>query len=134
MDVKKLTLDFFSADETGRKKIMSEIAQVFNSLSPEEQHAVQNIFLEKVQEKTEEMKPMIDDIKLRLTLEEISQFVSLSYIAKHYFNKSRSWLHNKMKGYLVNGKNVSFTPDEAMKLKNALKDISQTIEKASVAF
>lgn len=36
----------------------------------------------------------------------------MSYIAEHYFGKSRQWLYQRINGNIVNGKPADFTPDE----------------------
>lgn len=69
----------------------------------------------------------IEDIRLSVQLKKVADIVSISYIAKEYFGKSRSWLHQRLNGDIVNGKPVKFTPEERSKLKEALKDISRII-------
>jgi hypothetical protein len=57
-------------------------------------------------------------------LREVSEFISLSYIAKKYFNKSRTWIYQRINNYDVNGKPVFFTRQEIDTLNLALEDIS----------
>lgn len=64
---------------------------------------------------------------------EITDMVSMAYIAKAYFGKSRSWLAHKMNGDVVNGKTSKFTSDELATLKNALQDMSQKFGSLSLA-
>ena len=58
-------------------------------------------------------------------LGEITDMVSMAYIAKAYFGKSRSWLAHKMNGNIVNGKTSQFSPDELAILRTALQDMSK---------
>ena len=44
-----------------------------------------------------------DEFLLKDKLKEVSKIVSISYIAKEYFGKSRSWLHQRINGNIVNG-------------------------------
>ena len=69
----------------------------------------------------------IKDAEIRLQLMDVKEIVSLSYIANRYFNKTRSWLHQKINGNIKNGKLCSFSSDELDTLNYALKDISQKI-------
>lgn len=64
----------------------------------------------------------------------ITEAVSLSYIAKTYFGKSRAWLMQKVNGNTVNGKKAAFTPDESQRMRQALQDLSNKLSKAALAF
>ena len=64
----------------------------------------------------------------------ITNFVSLSYLAKKYFNKSRSWLYQRLNGNLVNGKPARFTQEELQTFNNALQDISKKIGSLSISY
>ena len=69
----------------------------------------------------------IKESEIRLKLMDIKEIVSLSYIAKNYFKKTRFWLHQKINGNIKNGKPCSFTDDELSTLNFALQDISKKI-------
>ena len=69
----------------------------------------------------------IKEAEIRLQLMDVKEIVSLSYIAKHYFHKTRSWLHQKINGNMKNGKPCSFTNDELGTLNFALQDIAKKI-------
>ena len=64
----------------------------------------------------------------------IAEAVSLSYIAKNYFGKSRAWLMQKVNGNTVNGKRAAFTPSESRQMREALLDLSQKLSKAALTF
>jgi len=51
----------------------------------------------------------------------------MSYIAKKYFNKDRTWLYQKINGNIKNGKPVKFSDTEVHMFNFALKDISNKI-------
>ena len=67
-------------------------------------------------------------------MQEVADIISLSYLAKRYFNKSRSWLYQRMNGNIVNGKPARFTSDELATLNRALKDISEKLGSLSVSY
>lgn len=69
----------------------------------------------------------IDSILIRQQMEEILPFVSLAYIAKTYFKKSRQWLYQRINGLSVNGKPAQFTHEELDTLNFALKDMGQKL-------
>lgn len=73
-----------------------------------------------------EMTP--DKKVLELKEEDILKVLKVSYIAKRFFGRSRSWMANKLNHNLVNGKPATFTPQEREKLKDALDTIAYEIQ------
>jgi len=69
---------------------------------------------------------------VRYQLGEVKEVLSLSYIAKNYFNKSRQWLNQRINGSIVNGKPAKFTNDQLRVFNNALHDISQKIGSVNI--
>ena len=76
------------------------------------------------------------DINKELTVKEqlkdISEVVSLSYIAKKYFGKSRAWLYQRINGNVVRGQVYKLSPEEIDTLNFALHDISNKIGSLSI--
>lgn len=76
------------------------------------------------------------DIDKALTIKEqlkdISEVVSLSYIAKKYFGKSRAWLYQRTNGNSIRGQVYSLSPEEIDILNFALRDISNKIGSLSI--
>ena len=66
-------------------------------------------------------------LKIKEQLSQISDIVSMSYIAKNYFNKSKSWLSQRVNELDVNGKPAKFTQEEISTLNFAFDDISKKI-------
>lgn len=66
-------------------------------------------------------------------LGEVTDMVSMAYIAKTYFKKSRSWLAHKLNGNIVNGKPSQFTDEEQETLRFALNDMSAKLSAMSLA-
>lgn len=64
-------------------------------------------------------------------LGEVSDMLSMSYVARAYFGKSRSWISQRLHGNIVNGKPAIFTPSELETLRGALKDMSELLDKKS---
>ena len=64
-------------------------------------------------------------IRLReLTGAQVFDIINCAYIAERFFNRSRAWFIQRLNNNVVNGKPVSFTPDELLKLRTALKVIA----------
>lgn len=85
--------------------------------------------LEMIRETNAEAEEFI----LREQLKDIMPAVSLAYIAKTYFNKTRQWLYQRINGTLVNGKPARFTPEEIETLNHALKDIGSRLSSVNVS-
>jgi hypothetical protein len=64
-------------------------------------------------------------------LQDIRLDITWSNIARKYFNKSASWLYNKMNGIDGNGGEGDFTYAERLQLQNALYDFSERIRKVA---
>jgi hypothetical protein len=69
-----------------------------------------------------EISEAVDEISIKVQLMKVSEIVSMSYIAKNYFHRTRQWLYKK-----INGKPARFTKEEISTLNFALQDISKEI-------
>jgi hypothetical protein len=69
----------------------------------------------------------VDEIGVKVQLLKVSEIVSMSYIAKNYFHKTRQWFYKKVNGSPVNGQPTKFTPAEIDTLNFALQDISKEL-------
>jgi len=95
--------------------------------SQEEVQLIDNYMINMLVESGKKIDAFIEEATIKLQLEKVSQIVSLSYIAKKYFHKTRSWLYQKINGCSINGKPAKFTPEEVATLNFALQDISKEI-------
>jgi hypothetical protein len=93
---------------------------------------VADFLRQKVNASAKNIEKIENEISLKKQLGEISEIVSLSYISRVYFGKTRSWLHQRINGNIVNGKNAQFTDSEMRQFKRALKDISKKLGSLSI--
>ncbi|MBD9179244.1 MAG: DUF5053 domain-containing protein [Odoribacter splanchnicus] len=70
--------------------------------------------------------------EIRRKLGKITDMVSMSYIASHYFGKTRTWLYQRINGNLINGKPAQFTKEEIERLNEALKEIGRELGSVSL--
>lgn len=75
---------------------------------------------------------LMREIELKQLLKDVEPAVTWSYIAEHYFGKSRSWFSQRMNGYHVNNQEAVFTAEEKKKLANALLDLSERIKNSAL--
>ncbi|MDR3286251.1 MAG: DUF5053 domain-containing protein [Prevotellaceae bacterium] len=124
--IKKLRERFREAKtETEREAIDIEI----DKLIKENQSEFEKAMFSDIENVVSELK----DDRLCNKLTEILPVISVSYLAKTYFDKTPQWFYQRLNGNVVNGKQAKFTDNELNVLANALSDISDKI-KQSVAF
>ena len=107
-----------------------------DAMTERERKAYLEVTEKALQETVKEARRFVEraeDALLRDKLGEIPEEISLSYIAKKYFGKSRNWLYQRINGYLVNGKPARFTDEERKKFVAAINDISDMLKKTSLS-
>lgn len=115
-------------EQADHKKRFGEFVK---SLGPVDGKAFVQAFLQGAKEAQEKLASIEKAIQIKKDLEAINEFTSMSYIAKHYFGKTRHWLYQRVNGSLVNGKAVSLTDEEKQKLVSALKDLGLTMNRTA---
>lgn len=103
------------------------------TLSPEEKTEAGRLMRELMNERREIRRIKRTDINVKERLAGIQDIVSLSYIAKHYFGKDRTWLYQRINGTRVNGKPAAFTEEELTVFSDALRDIGSKISETSLS-
>lgn len=113
----------------GTNPYMTKVNEMRAAMSDSEREAFNNALIAEAQALIEKGDRMIDsEIKeVRSRLGDTPEIVSMSYIAKNYFGKSRTWLYQRINGNKVNGKPVFFTRAERRQLQEALHDIGQKL-------
>jgi len=72
-------------------------------------------------------------LAMKQKLRDMLPAISLVYIAKTYFNKTDTWLYQRVNGNVVNGKPASFSPAELETMKFALNDLSHKLGSLSAS-
>lgn len=68
---------------------------------------------------------------LTAELQDILLHLTWGRISKEYFDRSGSWIYNKLQGRDGNGGAGGFNPEEQQKLKGALCDLADRIRAAA---
>lgn len=105
-------------------------AQKIEAMPADERQA----FSEATKKGLDSIKNELQDMKLALELGDVANAISLSYIAKAYFGKSKTWLYQRLNGNKVNGKPAQFTEDERKRFAEALQDLSRRINETALKF
>lgn len=109
--------------EEQREKFVKDSADKLDEMTIDEFERLTNA----VEEDLKGMNSLAEEIRVREKMEAILPMISVSYLAKHYFGRSSSWLYQRINGNRVHGKPAKFTVQELEKLRYALREISQNI-------
>ena len=112
-------LDINAISDLERNKLSVE----FEKLADEDPEGFEAAVMASAKKTLEDAKTL----KVKEQLKEISAIVSMTYIANTYFNKSKSWLSQRINELPVNGKPVKFLPKEIDTLNYAFTDISKKV-------
>ena len=110
-------------------KHMAKINEMRASMSSHEREDFNNELIAEARALIEKGDKMIaeETEHIRQQLGEVPEILSMSYIAKTYFGKSRTWLYQRINGNKVNGKPAYFTRSERKQLQDALQDIGRKL-------
>ena len=86
--------------EEERKENDMRFSELMSSV-PQEERKLAGQYLREVMAERKKIKSPKTDKELKSILEGISDIVSLSYIAKEYFGKDRTWLYKKINGTIA---------------------------------
>ena len=122
----KLKIDELVAN-IGNKPIEDElINEAFAlAMSPEDKREAGKYLMQAM------AKRRRSNIDARSLMSEVTDAISLSYIAKKYFGKESTWLYQRLNRSIVNGKPASFSQTELTVLADALKDLSRKLSDTS---
>jgi len=109
--------------EEEKKGFDEKMRHTLSEISPEERKKFRNAFLISARQTLAKAKELKEEAEIKLLLNGVDNYLSLSQIAQDYFGKSRSWLYQR-----INGKPAQFTPEERQQLSNALLAISERIK------
>ena len=109
-----------------REKVLIELGKLADS----DPDGFSNAVMASARQTLEDAKAL----KVKEQLEKVSNIISMSYIAKNYFNKSKSWFSQRVNEFDVNGKPAKFTPEEIDTLNFAISDISNKLGSFRVSY
>jgi hypothetical protein len=131
-EIEKLKKEFLSLQtEEERIELAAKFKNVVASKSEIEKEEFAGAFMASANEAVEHATQVCDYIDVRLKLSEISEAVSMSYISKKYFKKSKAWFSQRLNGHKVNGNPATFNKNELEILSSALFDISGKINETA---
>ena len=99
--------------EEEKKGFDEKMRHTLSEISPEERKKFRNAFLISARQTLAKAKELKEEAEIKLLLNGVDNYLSLSQIAQDYFGKSRSWLYQRINGAIVNGKPAQFTPEQS---------------------
>ena len=129
-ELKKWKDDFAKAKtEQAKLEHKKRFNAYVNSLSPSDKKE----FLNEFKKAVDEARKLAKIAERKEKLDKVLDFASMSYIAEHYFGKSRQWLYQRINGNLINGRPADFTQEELKTLSLALSELGDVMKKASLS-
>ncbi len=122
-EIKALYEEFFLLETEEERKAHDAKFSAYMKTVPFDKRKEAGLILREIMAERKNRKSPKVEINVKERLEEIQNFISLSYIAKEFFGKDRTWLYQRINGTMVNGKPAAFTEDELKVLSAALKTI-----------
>ena len=116
------TTDFLTTSKTSAIK-RREIAVWFKDNSTPENDALFDAF---INNGVGQIADDLECIRHKLEAEEY-KLLPLSYIATHYFGKSRAWLYQRINGMKVRGHRYTLNEEQRATFNAAVQDISNRI-------
>jgi hypothetical protein len=110
------------------KQQLAEIDQEMEELAMANPEDFSNAMISAAKETAVEA----EELRIKEKLQKILPIVSVSYLAKTYFDKTPQWFYQRLNGNIVNGKEAKFTDQEMKILAKALKDISEKLKESSL--
>jgi len=112
------------------KKELYSIQFEFDRLAASDPDGFEDAFIESAKQTLKAAK----QLKIKEQIKEMQEIVSMSFIAKTYFRKTKSWMSQRINELNVNGKPAQFTPEEIKTLNEAFKDISKKIGEFHISY
>lgn len=134
-EIKKRVREWFEFDLASNTKEEKERSkQMFKQLSSEltleERRLAGQLLREYMRERAKERKyntTKCEDFNAKDYIKDIEDLLNFSAIAKDYFGKDKTWLYQRIKGSIVNGKKAAFTIEEKKIFIQALQDVCARI-------
>jgi len=128
-EIESLKKEFVSLNtEEERQAFDIKFKNHIASKTKDEKKEFADAFVDSAREQVEKTRKFCDEVTIRLKLEEVLGVVSMAYIAREYFHKSKAWFSQKLNGNIKNGIISSFSEEELKILSFALEDISEKIK------
>lgn len=129
-EARKVLNDFMAAQESRQQKDNEAEEQHRAAMTDEERtryDALMRKAAEDIAAGLERESSEFYSKAIKEKLAAVSDGLSLAYIAKEYFGKSKEWLYQRLNGSVVNGKQAGFKREEVVQLQLAIRDFGNKL-------
>lgn len=98
-----------------------------------EREAIGNFLLDIYKQMNTDADELLRQAEKAKELRRMKEIIPVSYIARHYFGRSASWLQQRLYGYKVRGRIYTLSTEDRRKFDAALQDIADQIRSFSIA-
>lgn len=131
-EVERLKREFVSLNTEEERRVFDvKFSNHVASKSEDEKREFADAFIDSGNADAKRIRDFCEEATIKVKLQEILGVVSMTYIAREYFHKSKYWFSQKLNGNLKNGTTCSFTEGEMKILASALRDVSTKIQNAA---
>jgi hypothetical protein len=128
-EIEKLKKEFVSLKtEEDRKTFDVKFRNNLQSKTEEEKQEFADAFVNSARFDAKRIREFCNETAIKLKMQEILGVISMAYVAREYFHKSKFWFSQKLNENNKNGTTVSFTKEELKTLAFALQDISEKLK------
>lgn len=106
--------------------------EIIAKLESMDKDAVAKVATPFLEENVARMEQEVKALRSQINAEDY-KLLPISYIAKNYFNKSASWLLQRLNGYQVRGKVYTLNTEQKGIFNHAVKEISSRISALQLA-
>lgn len=103
------------------------VADEVGELTEDQRKIFEAVYETKLKDCLGRADELIKKVRLADKLTPVSEYISMSYVATRFFNRSRSWLANKL-----SGRASAMTEEEVRKLREALNTMSKELGEAAL--
>ena len=130
----ELKLVIGKEDSESRSKFDAIIAELQDTeMNETERKELEELLRQGLAGISASMDTIEKEIRIRDQIRDSLDILPLSYIAKHYFGKSASWLYQRINGNKVRGKVYTLNKEEIEIFNKALKEIGNRIGSLSIS-
>lgn len=123
-EFEKLMLHFTEAKNA---EDINRVAEEVGELTDTQRKIFESVYETRLKECLTRADELIKRVRLADQLAPVSEYISMSYVASRFFNRSRSWLANKL-----NGNSAAMTKEEIGLLQQALRTMSNELGEAAL--
>ncbi len=114
------------------KEFETKVDNFLANKSEVEKDAFSEYFIEISTQKMQQYKDTSDEISVLKQLDGIEEYINLSKLSQSYFGKTKSWIYQRLHGYMVHGKPAKFTDTEKKTLSEALLNLSENLRNVAL--